>query len=195
MSADSDLVPDPLPEAAPAPAQEPAVIPAIYYDGTSSRKRQVTLRPGDCARHRREWRGGRDLALCRDPARRWRAQRSAELRFGAAAGAARNRRQGAAERVLGVLPCARCGSSFEADRKGRGLVARGGLLDRAGDPVRHSAAGRPAGADGALCGREADRRGGRPSGEGDPRRTASASAGKGRRRSRRWSTRSGSPAA
>jgi Zn-dependent protease with chaperone function len=50
MSADSDPVSDPLsdalPEAAPAPVQEPAVNPAIYYDGTSSRKRQVTLRPG-----------------------------------------------------------------------------------------------------------------------------------------------------
>ena len=46
MSADSDLVSDPLAEVASAPALEPADIPAIYYDGTSSRKRQVTLRPG-----------------------------------------------------------------------------------------------------------------------------------------------------
>ena len=42
MSADSDLTS----VASPAPAQEPAVISAIYYDGTSNRKRQVTLSPG-----------------------------------------------------------------------------------------------------------------------------------------------------
>jgi Zn-dependent protease with chaperone function len=45
MSAGSDLVSGSLPEIAPAPAPEPADMPAIYYDGTSSRKRQVTLRP------------------------------------------------------------------------------------------------------------------------------------------------------
>jgi Zn-dependent protease with chaperone function len=46
MSADSDLMPGSSPEIAPAPVLEPAVNPAIYYDGTSSRKRQVTLQPG-----------------------------------------------------------------------------------------------------------------------------------------------------
>jgi Zn-dependent protease with chaperone function len=45
MSADSDPVSDSLPEMAQASAPEPAGVPAIYYDGTSSRKRQVTLRP------------------------------------------------------------------------------------------------------------------------------------------------------
>src|SRR5262245_52144068 len=43
MSEGSDLSPQTEPLQASSPAEAPAAISAIYYDGTSNRKRQVTL--------------------------------------------------------------------------------------------------------------------------------------------------------
>ncbi len=183
------------------PTDEGTVAPveqrqATYFDGITSRKRQVTLHFGT----------GLDLVEdgtviatwpyeLAPPGRRPADSAAPALSRGLAARTSRHRGRGGDRGGGRALAVARCRPQrTRVHRAHRVLVAGRGLLDRCDGGLRHSLCRRPTRAVGAAGARAADWRGGRRQRPLYFRTERSAIRARGRRYSPSWSTNCGSRA-